>query len=278
MKEKKLKFKNTKKPRAPSSELDRLFSEQVALAKLTENAKFGECDYIHSTIFSKIRALVCSGSWTMNPLLQRVMGLYNISLSFYTSTSIRTDPDSELNQLIMSKLWSVTARIPYSVNVNIDDYLSEKLYYNPFENRYLSRNELIRLFADSDGSHFDPVDDKYVQWLIDAKIKTPHFTISQKELFMWDIYLLLDWHCHRIKVELELRQLIKLYNLSPNLIEYYKSKVEELSNHFDDILQGSMLIFSSKGIKLCEDCGVGKLEKNSEITLKCQSCGSIKEL
>ena len=161
--------------------------------------------------------------------------------------------------------------------MNINEYLSQEAYFNPYEDRYISRNSLVRLLADKDASHFDPDEDLYTKWLNESMMTQGKLKLSQKELFMWDIYSLCDWHINKIKQDLEFDELLKKHGTSFELMNYQIKKKKELANYFNSFLHGSVSMFTSRGAKLCEMCH-GKLHKVSAVKFECKSCGYIKEL
>lgn len=214
----------------------------------------------------------------MNPLFQKVLKSQRYSPSFYTCIPFINNNDETLHQMILSKLWSTMKQPAFSVKTSFETYLAEKVYFNYFENRFISRNDLIRLFADSDGAHFDDNEDLYIQWLMTSMIETHSCKISQAELFMWDILLLVDWHLHRLKIEIEHQDLIKKHSSSFRLEAYIKSKVDELSRHYDQLLVGPGLVMTQRGERRCSSCKSGRLISNIDISLKCTNCGFIVEL
>lgn len=274
-KKKKKKFQNNTRKVNPDQMLKQLLNEHDVLHKIATNIKLGECENLTSSIFPKLRSLVCSGTWTMNPLLPRVMKLYNIQLHCFTSEPI--SGNDTLSKIISAKLWSSVENNSFKLKVNLEQYLSQELFYNPVEERYVSRNELIRIIADSEGAHYDTEIDKFSDWLSNSSASFNGIEVSQKELFMWDIYMLVDWHINMIRIELKYR------NLNGGTFNYKLAKekyieILKTGQYYDSQLRNSILELSFAGNRLCSNCKSSKLNKLDEFTLKCEECGKTIEL
>ncbi|EDM65931.1 hypothetical protein PE36_08016 [Moritella sp. PE36] len=275
-KSKKRKFKNNKQPVSPSRELQILIDEQKTLQKLAENIEMGNCSHIQPAIFSKLRALVCTGSWTMNPLLQRVLSSQGVKPKFFTS--IRSNSVETLDKVILSKLWISKQTDSCQHEVDLDDYLQQSIYYNQYEDRFLTRNDLIRLIADTEGSHFDVEEDLYAASLSNNKVTLGELVLSYKELFMWDMYMLIDWHINLIFLNIRFNEEVKKHGLIPRLISAMQSEVEKVNSHYDPLLRSTLLSFSMQGVRLCSSCKEGEYVKLDDYTFKCQFCDHLYEL
>ncbi|MEZ8724511.1 hypothetical protein AB6D66_25940, partial [Vibrio pomeroyi] len=138
-------------------------------------------------------------------------------------------------------------------------------------------NYATKPFADSEGSHFDTDEDIFASSLKDSVINGDEITMSQKELFMWDIYMLIDWHINRLWIELEFRQHFKRHELQPKLIHDMKTEIDRINNHYEPLLKSSLLSFSMIGHRTCSTCS-SIMTKHDEFTMICTSCGNKVEL
>ena len=271
-KKRKKKFQHNTRKIKPDQMLKQLYNEHEVLHKIVTDIKLGECENLASSIFPKLRSLVCYGTWTMKPLLPRVMEEYNIQLQFFASKPI--SGNDTLGKLIGAKLWSSVESDSLKLKVNLEQYLAQELLYNPIEQRYVSRNELIRIIADSEGAHYDTEINKFSDWLSNSSASFNGIQVSQKELFMWDIYMLVDWHINRIKIELKYRNR-NSGTFNYKLANEKYNEILKTGQHYDSQLRSAILEFSFIGNRLCNNCKSPKLNKPDEFTLKCEDCGNI---
>ncbi len=263
-----------KKYKVPSEEdVKRLYKAQDALQKTIGENKEGDGELLSPIVFSQLRALLVNdGTRTMKPLLQRVMRENSISLLIFTI------PTGERNDCLVSlqqgKEWMANKTEGASLDLTLDDYLSQKIIFNPYENKYIDRNELIRIFADADGSHYDPELTKFFKWMEQSKVKLNGRVLSQKELFMWDMYMLFDYSTNYIAQILGFRE---ARAKSPSLKDVHYSELEQaldnIRNIFDEKMKAPISRISFYGVRTCPECE-GNLSQ--EITdnryLNCDDC------
>lgn len=274
-KKKKIKFKHNKRKITLEQQWKQLKLEQKILHDLVNEIKLGENEHLYSTIFPKLRALICEdGTWTMNPLLQRVMKSYNYQLKFYTSNVVKTD--DTIVKIILSKTWRYIPLGYFNVRVNLTEYLDMPLFYNSAEYRFISRNEALRIIADSEGSHFDDEINKFSDELESTKSDFNGVTISQKELFMWDLYTLVDWHINMLDIEFQSNEIIKKHPVLPNLGMKQK-EIQRIGNYYDGLLQNSLIAVSHQGLRVCSSCKSHFIKLN-DTTLECKKCKKKIEL
>lgn len=269
-----------KKYKVPSEEdVKRLYKAQDALQRTIGENKEGDGELLSQIIFSQLRALVVNdGTGTMKPLLQRVMKENSICVSIFTA------PADERNDCLVSlqqgKEWMANKTSGASLELSLDDYLKQKIIYNPYENKYIDRNELIRVFADADGSHYDPRVTKFFRWMEQGKVKLNGRVLSQKELFMWDVYMLFDYSTNYVAQILGFRE---ARAKSPSLKAVHHNELEQalsnIRNIFDEKMKAPISRISFYGVRTCPECeGNLSQEITDDRYLNCDDCEYRHEL
>lgn len=273
-------FKNNKIRLNSAQIYNQLVNEKESLEKLTQGVKIGDCKHIFVQVYRAMRALVCLETRNMHPLLQRVMQNYNMKLDFYANNPKLTGNIVDL--AITSKCWSSKPDMTYSTKTNLIEYLEEKIYYVSSEDRYISRNDLIRLIADSEAAHFDTEIHVFSNSLDKAITSFGDLQFSQKELFMWDIYTLINWHIDMIIIEKRYSVTLKIRGKNNTIIQDLLSQkkifTERIGDKYDKYFKNPILSMGVGGYRLCNNCKSKNLEKINDYKFECKSCGCIIEL
>lgn len=268
------KHKNNKVNVTPERMLKNLYKEQDSLQKVLAGVSIGNGESCSTTVFSSLRALLATGSRNMRPLLHSALQSFNISPPIYSSPI--ADPKKTAIIIYLGKNWSGFQHSDNLNLVSLKEYMNEEAYFDLYTDEKVSRNLLLRKFADQEGSHFDESVEKYIYLMEENSASINDEKVTQKELFMWNLYMLIDYHINYIHRELHFRE---AYSLNSNLetMHNWTKELHKIRSHYDKSLSGLSGFHMIEINRTCESCS-SDLNKISDIEFKCSECDLILEL
>lgn len=277
MSKKSPKFLNNKIQLTPQEDLELLIAEIQKLRNVVSGRSIGQIDHIFFDAFRFIRPLVKSNGWASNPLLQRVMDRHNYSLQFFVATPLQSK-----NVLSASDgvgLWRPILSSSHNTRTDFNNYLELKIHFNPFEDRWITSNDLIGRISDKSIHHYDEELDKFVNSLGPRNLPESFQSISSREKFFWDIYWLIEWHFQRLMLTIDFRKNRDSMPSPRNAIEQYSQQARKINFEFNNFFSNSPVIqFSLNGQRTCDCKTKGALLKINDTQFKCRVCNKIHQL
>jgi hypothetical protein len=216
-----------------------------ALINANNNYQKTKDDSYLLDIWGRLRSLVCTGGWSMTPLLLNLMNEEHINIELYSWSKSKIKlTEKGTFSVIMGKTWQVFKYADYG-KYSFSDWLLEPFYYSEVDNKFYSRNDTIKKISNSNGgSHYD----LKVPFILDKmkRVEIGHKDFSQTmvEQILLDMGMAVYWAGKKY-LSLSYLETIKNVGSNSHVIKT-KKEIHDLDIQFDlldrDKFRGSFLL------------------------------------